>query len=112
MFDVLRTQPLLGRTFGPGENHPGAAPTIVLSYSFWRRLGASPVILGSPLTINHVPVTVIGVMPKGFAGPLARADVQGWLPRGRPLRSTDNAGCGQGHRCVESALLSSTCHRS
>jgi putative ABC transport system permease protein len=106
MFDVLRTRPLLGRTFGPHEDHPGAAPAIVLSYSFWRQLGGSPAILGTPITINQTPVTVIGVMPRGFAGPLARADVQGWLPRGRPLRSADNAGCGQGNVNVVGRLQS------
>ena len=93
---MLRTRPLLGRTFGPDEDHPGAVPTIVLSYDFWRQLGGSPAILGTPITINQTPVTVIGVMPKGFAGPLARADVQGWLPRSRPIQSADNAGCGTG----------------
>jgi putative ABC transport system permease protein len=95
MFDVLRTRPFLGRTFAPGEDHPGAAPTIVLSHDFWRRqLGGSPGVLGTSLTINQTPVTVIGVMPRGFAGPLARADVQGWLPISRPLKSAENAGCG------------------
>ena len=94
MFDVLRTRPFLGRTFGPGEDQPGAAPTIVLSHGFWRQLGGSPGVLGTSLTINQTPVTVIGVMPRGFAGPLARADVQGWLPISRPLKSAENAGCG------------------
>jgi putative ABC transport system permease protein len=95
MFDVLRTRPFLGRTFGPGEDRPNAAPTIVLSDGFWRQLGGSATILGTPITINQTPVTIIGVMPRGFAGPLARADVQGWLPRGRPVQSADNAGCRQ-----------------
>jgi len=93
IFDVLRTRPLLGRTFGPADDQPGAEPTIVLSYDFWRQLGGSPGIAGTPLTINQTPVTVIGVMPRGFAGPLARADVQGWMPYGRPVQSPDNAGC-------------------
>jgi putative ABC transport system permease protein len=96
MFGVLGTSPLLGRTFGPDEDHPAAAPTIVLSHDFWRRLGGSPALLGTPLTINQTPVTVIGVMPRGFAGPLARADVPGWLPGGRPVQSAENAGCRQG----------------
>ena len=95
MFDVLRTPPKLGRTFGPADDHPGAAPVIVLSYPFWRQLGGSDAILGSAITLNQTPVTVIGVMPSGFAGPLARGDVQGWLPRGRPVKSAENAGCRQ-----------------
>jgi putative ABC transport system permease protein len=97
MFEVLRTRPLFGRTFGPSEDHPGAAPTIVLSYDFWRQLGGSSAILGTPITINQTPVTMIGVMPRGFAGPLARAAVHGWMPRGRPVQSVDNTGCRQGN---------------
>lgn len=93
IFDVLRTRPFLGRTFGPAGDHPGAEPTIVLSYDFWRQLGGSSGIVGTTLTINQTPVTVIGVMPRGFAGPLARADVQGWMPYARPVQSPDNAGC-------------------
>lgn len=104
MFGVLGTRPLLGRTFGPNDDRPDAAPTIVLSYDFWRQLGGSPAILGTPITINQTPVTVIGVMPRGFAGPLARADGQGWLPRGRPLQSADNAGCRQGDVSVVARL--------
>lgn len=95
-FKVLNTRPVLGRTFNPSEDRPGAEPTIVLSYDFWRQLGGSSDILGTPITINQTPVTVIGVMPRGFAGPLARSDVQGWLPRDRPLKSADNAGCSPG----------------
>ena len=93
MFGLLRTRAVLGRTFSPEEEQPGAAPTIVLSHDFWRQLGGAPEILGTSITINQTPVTVIGVMPRGFAGPLARADVQGWLPLGPPVKSADNAGC-------------------
>jgi putative ABC transport system permease protein len=96
MFDVLGTRPLIGRALGPADDHPGAAPAIVLSYGFWQQLGGSPAILGTPLTINRAPVTVVGIMPHGFAGPLARADVPGWVPRGRPLASAENAGCRAG----------------
>ena len=93
MFNVLGVQPIMGRTFTAEEDQPGAEPTIVLSYWFWRQLGGSPAILGTPITINRTPVMVIGVMPNGFAGYLARGDVQGWLPRGRPVRDAENAGC-------------------
>jgi putative ABC transport system permease protein len=93
MFDVLGVRPIMGRTFTAAEDRPDGEPTIVLSYWFWRQLGGSPEILGRPLTINRTPVTVIGVMPKGFSGYLARGDVHGWLPRGRPVRDAENTGC-------------------
>jgi predicted permease len=96
VFQVLETRPWIGRVIGPGDDRPGAPPVIVLSHQFWRDLGGAPSILNSTLTINATPVTVVGVMPKGFAGPLARADVQGWMPRNRPVPSPENAGCRAG----------------
>src|SRR6185436_16062185 len=64
-----------------------------LSHSFWLQLGGAPAILGSTLTINQTPVTVVGVMPRGFAGPLSRANVPGWVPIGRPIAGGGNTGC-------------------
>jgi putative ABC transport system permease protein len=93
MFDVLGTAPLLGRTFDAADDQPGASPTLVLSYTMWKQLGGSAAMLGAPLTINQTPVTVIGVMPRGFYGAQSRANTQAWFPYHRPIRSTDNAGC-------------------
>ena len=36
VFSALAVQPLLGRTFVPQEDEPGAAPTVVLSETLWR----------------------------------------------------------------------------
>lgn len=93
MFDVLETRPIIGRVFGADDDQPGAAPTVVLAYTFWRTLGGSPSILGTTLAINHTPVTVIGVMPRGYYGVLARPNTMGWLPYHRPVADADNAGC-------------------
>ncbi|HXT70509.1 MAG TPA: ABC transporter permease [Vicinamibacterales bacterium] len=108
MFGVFETRPWIGRVIEAGDDQPGAAPVIVLSHEFWRELGGSPAILHSALTINATPVTVIGVMPKGFAGPLARADVQGWMPRNRPVASPENAGCRGGAGSVIGRLRPGT----
>ena len=63
-FNVLGVKPLLGRTFQAGEDRPGAAPVIVLSYEFWRRaLGGDPNIVGRTFTMNDRVHTVIGVLP-------------------------------------------------
>ncbi len=63
-FNVLGVRPKLGRTFRPGEDQPGAAPVIVLSYEFWRRaLGGDPNIVGRTFTMNDRVHTVIGVLP-------------------------------------------------
>jgi predicted permease len=96
MFEVLQTRPLIGRGFDAADDQPGAAPTVVLSYNFWRELGGSPSIVGSTLTVNAVPVTVVGVMPRGFNGPMTRASTQGWVPYRRPIVGGGNTGCRQG----------------
>ena len=36
-FQVMGVQPLVGRTFGPPDVAPGAAPVAVLGYRFWQR---------------------------------------------------------------------------
>lgn len=95
MFDVLGRAPALGRPFLPDEDRAGAPATIVLSYVLWQRLGGSSSILGTPLTINHTPVTVVGVMPRGYYGAQARPDTDGWMPYARPVQDAANSGCRQ-----------------
>ncbi len=93
MADVLGTRPFLGRWFSAAEARPGAPATVVLSFDFWRSLGGSPSLLGAPLTINQTPVTIVGVMPRGFTGPFSRSDVAAWLPLGRQVAGGGAAGC-------------------
>jgi predicted permease len=77
-FDVLRVRPLLGRTFRPGEDRPGAEAVIVLGYAAWKdRFGADPRIVGRTVRANGEPATVIGVMPEHFGFPVVQ---QVWLP--------------------------------
>jgi predicted permease len=66
LFDVLRAQPMLGRTFRSGEDSVGAERVAVLSYSLWRELGSDVNLVGKPLIIGGNPHTVVGVMPRGF----------------------------------------------
>ncbi len=66
-FSILKVPPQLGRTFRPDEDQPGAAPVVVISYSLWhRRFAANPAVIGTTLTFDGHPWTVIGVMPPGF----------------------------------------------
>ena len=93
MFDVLGTRPLVGRAFDAPEERPGAAPVMVLSHDFWRRLGDGADVVGRQLTLNQTAVTVVGVMPRGFNGPFTRSDVAAWLPLGRQIAGGGTAGC-------------------
>jgi predicted permease len=68
-FDQLRIRPELGRAILPSDDVEGAAPVVLLSAAFWQRAyGSSPSVLGRVLKVNMVPVTVIGVAPRGFTG--------------------------------------------
>jgi putative ABC transport system permease protein len=69
-FETLEVQPALGRMFSASdETAPGANPVAVLSYAYWtRQFGADPSILNKPLTVNGIPLTVVGVARKGFNG--------------------------------------------
>ena len=67
-FDLLQVTPALGRTFRAEEDAPGKDAVIILSHGMWqRRFGGDPAILGQSVTLSGAPVTVIGVMPAGFA---------------------------------------------
>lgn len=78
MFPLLQVSPLLGRTFTPGEEDPGAARSVVISWGFWQRaLGGDPRVLGTSITLSDQPHQVIGIMPRGFA---VRDQEDLWLP--------------------------------
>ncbi|HKT79177.1 MAG TPA: ABC transporter permease, partial [Vicinamibacterales bacterium] len=94
MWTVLGTRPVLGRTFTSAEDRPGVEPTIVLNFDFAQELGGPGGLVGRPLTINQHPVTIVGVMPKGFDGPYSRSDTVGWLPLNNPLAGSGLMGCG------------------
>lgn len=80
LFSILGVRPMLGRAFLPSEDLPGAATVVLLSHRTWLRLfnGDSSVV-GRSITIDRQPMTVVGVMPAGFAYPVG-AEI--WSPIG------------------------------
>jgi predicted permease len=76
-FDVLGTQPVLGRAFAPGDDvdapgwgTPGRNAVAVVAYSLWQQLYAGdPKALGRTIRVDGNPFTVIGVAPPGFDYP-------------------------------------------
>ncbi len=66
-FSVLGVEPILGRTFQPGEDKQGGPKLTVLDYGLWqRRFGGDPNAIGKSLTINGESYTIIGVLPQSF----------------------------------------------
>ena len=63
-FDVLGIKPILGRSFVPDDDTPGAPAVLVVSYSYWqRKFGGDPRIVGQVFEMNDRPHTVVGVLP-------------------------------------------------
>jgi predicted permease len=59
----------------------GRAQVAVLSHAYWRRrFGADPSILGRPVSINHLPFTIVGVAAPGFYGVQPGRSPDVWVP--------------------------------
>jgi len=78
MFDLIRAQPTMGRSFRAGDEQPGAPLTAILAYDIWRnRYGSDPDILGRSIKVNGEQATVIGVLGEGFGFPQGN---EIWVP--------------------------------
>jgi putative ABC transport system permease protein len=75
-FSTLGSNPLIGRTFAPGEDKPTTASLAVLSEGIWRRRFASSTgVLGQTILVNGAPYTVVGVMRGVFRMPRPETEV-------------------------------------
>ena len=79
MFPLLRATPHLGRLFTEEEGRDGAAGIVLLSHRAWTvRFASDPDIVGTVLTLDDAPHTVIGVLAKGFYFPSPEEEI--WRP--------------------------------
>jgi len=63
---------LIGRLITPEDDRPGAPPVAVLTYPLWQRVfGLDPHVIGRTLMVGNRGLTVIGVLPRRYVGPLA-----------------------------------------
>jgi predicted permease len=81
-FDVLKTNPSLGRGFSAEEDRSaGTHPVVVISNALWRqRFNSDPGIIGKSVSLNRQPYTVIGVMPEKFVGATVISPPDLWVP--------------------------------
>jgi predicted permease len=64
---LLGVHPVLGRLFTRQDDSPGAAQTVVLTYSYWQKqFGGASSVVGSSITAGGVPREIIGVLPQTF----------------------------------------------
>jgi predicted permease len=67
LFRMLGVEPAAGRGFLPEDENRDAASVALASHAFFeRRFAGSPAAVGSVLHIDGSPVTVVGVLPRGF----------------------------------------------
>jgi putative ABC transport system permease protein len=71
-FSTLGVPALLGRTFTAGDDRIGGGPDgpiAIISYGMWqRRFGGAANIIGTPIVVDRVPCTIVGVTPPAFFG--------------------------------------------
>jgi predicted permease len=67
VLSVLAVPPMLGRTFSPADDSPGAPLTAILTYGYWyRRFSADPSTVGKTIIVNGMARQIIGVLPRNF----------------------------------------------
>jgi putative ABC transport system permease protein len=70
-FQVFGVQPILGRTFLPGDETQGKNDLAVLSYEVWQQqFNGDRSIVNKAVRFDGRPFLVVGVMPPGFRFPL------------------------------------------
>ena len=81
-FPVLGLKPALGRLLGPEDDRvDGQAESVVLSHAYWQsEFGGDPDVVGGTLAVNDMPLTIIGVAPRGFHGTAVSARPSVFVP--------------------------------
>ena len=96
-FKIVRTQPILGRTFVPEEHLPERAKVVVISEGFWKKhLAAAGDAAGRSITFDGETYIVVGVMPADFSVAAWGATAQplwvplAWTDQDRAVRENHN----------------------
>jgi predicted permease len=77
-FRTARVTPVIGRGLLDADEEPGAPGVVVLGHDVWlRSFEGRNDIVGSTVKLGSTPVTVVGVMPKGFGYPVS---YDAWIP--------------------------------
>ena len=81
-FTVLRSSFALGRGFLPAEDSVGRPePVIVVSHAFWqRRLRGDSAAIGTSISVNGAPMTIVGVTAEYFNGADLDLPRSLWMP--------------------------------
>ena len=78
LFPLLGVPAVVGRTFVESEDRSDGNAVMLTWNLFVRRFGGDPSMVGKPIHLDGKPYTVVGVLPKWFTYPDAKAEV--WVP--------------------------------
>jgi putative ABC transport system permease protein len=82
-FSVLGAVPVLGRNFTKADDQGKIGYVALISYDLWRnRFGGDRGIIGKTVHLDDDPITIIGVMPRGFRHPVesGASPMELWAP--------------------------------
>ncbi|HUQ14509.1 MAG TPA: ABC transporter permease [Gemmatimonadales bacterium] len=82
-FSVLGVVPVLGREFGPEDDGGRIGYVTLISWDLWhRRFGGDRAVIGKTVRLDDDPMTIVGVMPKGFRHPVesGASPMEVWAP--------------------------------
>jgi putative ABC transport system permease protein len=69
-FALTRVPALMGRTLLEDDERGGAEEVVVVGYDFWKnKLDGAADAVGRVIRISGTPVTIVGVMPRGYGFP-------------------------------------------
>ncbi len=82
-FSVLGVAPILGRDFTKADDQGKIGYVALISYDLWqRRFGGDRDVIGKSVRLDDDPITIIGIMPRGFRHPVesGASSMELWAP--------------------------------
>jgi predicted permease len=77
-FRLTGVAPLLGRALVEADERAGAPPVVAIGADVWRtRFASDSAVVGRTIQLGDARYTVVGIMPAGFAFPIAHSF---WIP--------------------------------
>ena len=77
-FRLAGVAPLHGRVLLEEDARPGATSVVIIGFRAWHdRFGSDPEVVGRAVRLGTEDVTIVGVMPDGFAFPINH---EAWTP--------------------------------
>jgi putative ABC transport system permease protein len=66
-FRLLGVAPALGRDFSGEDDRGHIGYVVIISHNLWRQgFGGDPGVIGKTVRLDDDPMTIIGIMPRGF----------------------------------------------